>query len=196
MAAHPHDIDRSADRHRSACLRPVRRVLPRPHRPARIPGARERASWSAVSRWRRRCSRAMWKRKPCRSRTRASRPSTSSTHRPAATPARCAATSCSRRGDGPFPSVLVIHENRGLESVRRGRRAARGRGRVPRAGARRAGARRRLSRQRRRRPHAAGGSRPGQAAPGHGQQRAVLEGTARVERASSAPRASVGAAAW
>ena len=34
--------------------------------------------------------------------------------RRAATPARCAAISCSPRGNGPFPAVLVIHENRGL----------------------------------------------------------------------------------
>ena len=78
-------------------------------------------------------------------------------------------------GTGPFPAVLVIHENRGLnpyvEDVAR-RAAVAG---FVALGARRLVAGRRLSRQRRRRPHAAVGPRSGEAAPGHGQQRALPE---------------------
>ena len=95
---------------------------------------------------------------------------------------RCAATWCSRQGAGPFPAVLVIHENRGLNPVHRGRGAPRrGRG-LPRARARRPVPGRRLSGQRRRRPHAAGESRPGQAAHRHAQQRALPEVAQAVHR--------------
>ena len=37
--------------------------------------------------------------------------------------------------EGPFPAVLVIHENRGLNPLYRGRRTPRGSGRLPGAGA-------------------------------------------------------------
>ena len=69
-----------------------------------------------------------------------------------------------RPGDPREPRAQSLH--RGCGAPRRDRG-------VPGARARRVVARRRIPRQRRRRPHAAGRPGPGQAAHGHGQQRAL-----------------------
>ena len=84
-------------------------------------------------------------------------------------------------GPGPFPAVLVIHENRGLNPTSRTwPDASRPTGSLlslPTACHRSAGIR-----QRRRRPHATGRARPGQAAHGHGQRRAIREIARAVRR--------------
>jgi hypothetical protein len=80
-------------------------------------------------------------------------------------------------GPGPFTTVLVIHENRGLnpyiEDVAR-RVAIEGFLALAPDGLSR-GTRRWVPRQRRRRTDAPGGSRPGQTAYGYGQQLALSE---------------------
>ena len=175
MAAQPQDIDaHRAGRDRSTRLRALRRVLPRPYRSPRVLGARERARHrrprdgaGAVPALRRSADDLVHRRAHQGEVRRVS-----VARRQLRRDARLSRAAGRQR---PVPGRARDPREPRLEPVRRGRRAPRRRRGLRRARAGRLVAGRRLSRQRRRRPHAAVRPRSGEAAPGHGQQRALPE---------------------
>src|SRR5947208_818241 len=165
------------ERDRSACLRSLRRVLPRAHRPARVPAAGRRVD----GRRRVRAGHGRGAVAPLRARP------DDLLHRPAhqGQVRDLPVSGRHLRHDARVPRAAewawAVRHRPGdpreprAQSIHRGRRSSRRDRRVPGSGPRRALPGWWLPGQRRRRPHAPGRPRPGQAAHGHGEQRAFLE---------------------
>ncbi len=137
-------------------------------------------------RWRRRCCRATRRRRRFPSPTSGSRRRYVDYPSPGGNSGSMRGYLVQPAGSGPFPAVLVIHENRGLnpyiEDVARrlavdGFLALAPDGLAPVGG---------YPGQRRRRARAAGEARPGEAAHRHAEQRAVPQGARSCRPASSA----------